>query len=678
MTRRFCKVLALCSLQMATFGQPTEALDHLNRYLNAIGTEQTARRASDVAKIQTRAEAERRQTATRKKILDLIGGLPDHPNPVPARTFSTVKADGFHIEVIAYESALKFFVTALVFVPEGKGPFPAVIETPGHGAGKSSEYNWAANFAKAGIVALAVDPLGQGERMQHWDPEIGASKLERLADHEHASLSAQLIGDHISRYFINDGMRGIDYLTQRKDVDASRIGAWGCSGGGTITAYLAALDTRIKAAASACFITSFKELFPTQGPQDAEQTIPQFTAEGLDFADWVELAAPRPYAIVSTTNDMFPYAGAQQTYDEAKRFYGLFNATDQLQWITGPGGHGNLGPISQPILDFFTKNLKADTAAKFSPQRPADQEVLIATRTGQVTLSLGSRIAEDLNREHAKSLPKLAPNRDLAKEIRSTAGMVATSKDLPKVTVNKTEQRDGFRLETVTLAMEPGMDLGAILAIPNQPGPKPAIVMMDQLPMTTTAATPEVARLAKSGKIVVVLQPRGTPIDAQNGQSTQFALGPYMAVSLRAVIVGKTLVGMRADDAIRVVNWLTARPDVDRSAITLYGKGALGMAALHAAALDPLIARVVTENTLVSYRNALEAPMHRNLSEYAIPGILKHYDVNDLISLTKAKIAAANPVDAVGQQLRIAQGQTLLGDRVKVLRRGPRDPWPIE
>jgi len=161
-------------------------------------------------------------------------------------------------------------------------------------------------------VALVVDPLGQGERMQHWDPEIGSSKIERLGEHEHASLSTLLIGDHVSRYFINDGIAAVDYLSERKDVDATHIGAFGCSGGGTITAYLAALDPRISVAASACYITSLKELFPTQGPQDAEQTLPRFAAEGLDFADWVELAAPRPYAIVSTMQDMFPFAGAQR------------------------------------------------------------------------------------------------------------------------------------------------------------------------------------------------------------------------------------------------------------------------------------------------------------------------------------------------------------------------------
>ncbi len=456
--------LLLCALSLAA--QTTPGLEQLNLYLNQIGTEQTARRAQTVAAIQTREAAEQRQTEVRQKILDLIGGLPEHPSPMPVQTFRTIQEDGFHIEVVAYEGEPKFFVTALVFVPDGPGLFPAIIETPGHGAGKQAEYAWAANFAHAGILALAVDPLGQGERMQHWDAETGASKLERLADHEHASLSSQLIGDHISRYFINDGMRGIDYLTQRPDVDANRIGAFGCSGGGTITAYLAALDNRIHAAASACFITSFKALFPTQGPQDAEQTIPHFTAEGLDFADWVELAAPRPYAIVSTTEDMFPYAGAQQTYDEAKRFYGLFGATDQLHWITGPGGHGNLGPMAPKILEFFATNLSTGRPVpEYQRYRPTDPEALIATPTGQVTLSLGSEIAESLNRQHAPALLKprtLEDPEQLRAEIRATSGMVAQAADVPAVTVTQREQREGFRLETMSFAMEPGMELGAM------------------------------------------------------------------------------------------------------------------------------------------------------------------------------------------------------------------------
>jgi cephalosporin-C deacetylase-like acetyl esterase len=672
-------VLVFVAMCAAAQAQTTPALQQLNSYLNGIGIAQAAARAQRVAAIHTRAEADQRQAEVRSKILKLIGGLPERTRPVPVKQFGTTAGDGFRIEKIAYETLPEFYVTANVFVPDsGTRPFPAIVITPGHGAGKQSEYNWGANFARAGIVALVVDPLGQGERMQHWDPEIGSSKIERLGEHEHASLSTLLIGDHVSRYFINDGIAAVDYLSERKDVDATQIGAFGCSGGGTITAYLAALDPRIGVAASACYITSLKELFPTQGPQDAEQTLPRFAAEGLDFADWVELAAPRPYAIVSTMQDMFPFAGAQQTYEEALRFYGLYGTAARLQWITGPGGHGNLGPVANQILAFFVGNLKPNEAApEFGQFRPPDADDLIATPSGQISISLNGRTVESLNRERA---PQHVIQARILAEVRQTAAIVAEPGAPPAVTVVKEEQRQGYRVRTLSLLSEPGMDLSMIQAIPDASGQKPVVVMMDEVPTDRTAAGADFARLAKSGHIVVVLQSRGTPVDAQNGQSTQFALGPYMGVNLRAIIVGKTLVGMRTDDVIRVLNWLSSRADVDRTSITLYGKAGLGIVALHATALDTRITRVMAENSLVSYRTALDAPLHRNLSEITIPGVLHHYDVSDLLeAIAPREVTLLNPADAIGQPMRLEQVRQLgYPERVRLLRRGPRDPLPIE
>ena len=127
----------------------------------------------------------------------------------------------------------------------GGGPFPAVLLTPGHEAtGKQSQYSFGANFARSGIIALAIDPLGQGERLQYFDALLRNPALTGGADgqkksiiggstgeHGEANVPAMLIGEDIARYFVNDGMRGIDYLIGRPDVDANRIGALGCSGG---------------------------------------------------------------------------------------------------------------------------------------------------------------------------------------------------------------------------------------------------------------------------------------------------------------------------------------------------------------------------------------------------------------------------------------------------------------
>ncbi len=256
----------------AAKSQTESATSQMHAYLNEIGYGMLAERAKQVAAIASRHQAISRRDDVRRRIVDLVGGIPATTGPVNAKSFDSFKEDGFTIENIAYESCPSYWVTANVYVPSGKGPFPAMIVAPGHGAGKAFQYSWAANFARAGILVLSIDPMGQGERIQHWDDELGKSKLEGSGDHEHANQTALLIGHHIARYWFADGIRGVDYLIGRPDVIADRIGTFGCSGGGTAAAYLAAMDPRIRVAAAASYITSFKELLPGNGPQDAESS----------------------------------------------------------------------------------------------------------------------------------------------------------------------------------------------------------------------------------------------------------------------------------------------------------------------------------------------------------------------------------------------------------------------
>ena len=212
---------------------------------------------------------------------------------------------------------------------------------------------------------------------------------------------------------------------------------------------------------------------------------------------------------------------------------------------------------------------------------------------------------------------------------------------------------------------------------------------MDAAPHDRTTADAEFVRLVREGRIVLAFHPRavlGEPAPNPN----QLALGPYMPLLLRAVVVGKTIVGMRVDDTIRAVDWLIARADVDRRSVVLYGTGAQGMVALHAAALDRRITEVIAEGTLVSYRMALEAGLHRNLSEVLIPGVLTRYDVPDLLlAIGPRRVSLVNPADAMGQRVRepIArealrpafEADRVLGwtDRIRIVRRGGSDPLPI-
>jgi hypothetical protein len=198
-----------------------------------------------------------------------------------------------------------------------------------------------------------------------------------------------------------------------------------------------------------------------------------------------------------------------------------------------------------------------------------------------------------------------------------------------------------------------------------------------------------VERLAQAGRLVLVLQPRATPAWAEEMKSP--LLGNYYLLSLRARLVGKTIVGMRADDIIRAVDWLAAREDVDRNRIAAYGNGAHGVALLHAAALDPRIGRVFVENTLASYRLAVERPIHRNLPEVALPGVLTRYDIGDLLlAVSPRPVVFINPANSVGVTMREQDARRELGyvfdsdrglgaaERVRLVWRGFGEPLPVE
>ena len=152
--------------QAAAKAQTESATSQMHAYLNEIGYRMLAERAKRVADIQTKEQAISRRNDVRRRVVELVGGIPATTGPVNVKLFDSFKEDGFTIENIAYESCPDYWVTANVYVPGGKGPFPAMIVAPGHGAGKSSQYAWSANFATLGILVLSIDPMGQGSLHQ--------------------------------------------------------------------------------------------------------------------------------------------------------------------------------------------------------------------------------------------------------------------------------------------------------------------------------------------------------------------------------------------------------------------------------------------------------------------------------------------------------------------------------
>src|SRR5437868_8574761 len=301
--------------------------DPLLRWMNKIAQQELQARENAIAQIRTVSDAERRKQVVREKILQILGGLPDYNGPLHARITGRIQAEGYNIEKVIFESLPGFFVTANLYRPNQPGRYPAILLQSGHTQeGKAEPQLLGANLALKGFVSLAFDPIGQGEREQTYDSQVD-HPLAGWSVNEHIQSGAQaiLIGESVARYFVWDAKRAIDYLVSRPDVDPTRLGAAGCSGGGALTTFIGALDQRLKAVVPACYPNSYRVLF--KGPYyDSEMGFPNFLFRGLDVADFVELSAPTPWLIQATEQDYFTPEGAKIVYDEAKRWFGIYGA----------------------------------------------------------------------------------------------------------------------------------------------------------------------------------------------------------------------------------------------------------------------------------------------------------------------------------------------------------------
>lgn len=671
---------------------PITGRERLITWLTERARRQTQARRQTIAALTTADDARLRQVRVHALLSEMIG-FKTTAGPVVSETTGMIHEDGFDIERVRYQSLPNYWVTANVYVPTSPGPHPAIVIQPGHGVdGKIGNYAFSANFARAGFVVLALDIVGEGERIQHFDPEIGASKVGRpTGEHSMAFEQSLPTGSHVSRYFIQDAVRGVDYLMARSDVDDQRIGAFGCSGGGTITAYLAALDARIKAAATACYSNDFDHLLApgVTGPQDSEQSIPFFLERGLDIPDWIEAAAPRPYAIVATTGDMFPIAGARAAYEEASRFYGLMGAQHQIRLIEGPGGHGALGPVASEIVAFFTDTLMEDpTKRPFASLPIGDPARLVVTTTGQLSTDPETADGETLQTlalaEADARRPVLlvgeTPSDRLARlraaivDIARTT--VAPGQAPPPAILGPVEQSDSYSLTPIAFQMavtadDPGLTVNALFAAATARGPHPTLMLLtSQPPAGLRAAGGPFETWTRAGWNVLWLEPRGA---GGTEEAKSPLTGDWTLLSLRALLVGKTPVGMRTDDTVAAINWLATRAEVDSRQIAVTGVGALGPVALHTAILDDRIDQVASDTAIISYREFVERPISLNMAEVNLPGVLTRYDLPDLIAALGDRLTLVNPVNSIGEVLTAADVSVRAPD-VAVILRGMRDP----
>ena len=269
----------LCCLPRAGAAQ-----DALLRWMDKIAQEQLQAREDAIAEIHTVADAERRKQVVRAENPRRSGRIAEYDGPLNASVTGKIQADGYVIEKVIYESLPGYYVTGNLYRPSNPGRYPAVLLQSGHTQeGKAEPQVLAANLALKGFVSLAFDPVGQGEREQTYDPQLQAPAAGwSVNEHIHAGAQARLVGEGVARYFILDAKRSSITSSAGRTWTLRGMGAAGCSGGGALTTFIGALDSRLKAVIPACFPNSYRMMFA--GRQSA---FGDDASRGISPWDWI-------------------------------------------------------------------------------------------------------------------------------------------------------------------------------------------------------------------------------------------------------------------------------------------------------------------------------------------------------------------------------------------------------
>ena len=363
----------------------------------------------------------------RARLLEIVGGLPDARTPLNARVVGTIPMDGYRIEKIVFESLPGLHVTALLYVPDGPAlARPAVLVPCGHAPDGKAFKNYqelSGQLARRGYVVLSWDPVGQGERSQFWDAARGRSRYNLVCG-EHAVLGnmACVAGTTLNRYEVWDGMRALDYLLTRPEVDGTRISVTGTSGGGLQSLWLGALDERIGVVAPSCYVTALPMRMANRifedPDSDPEQDPFRLVAAGIDHAGLLLLVYPRPVIVAAAVKDFVPIEGARKTVREVAALYSTFGKGDRIALVQGYHAH-MYSPENRraafAFLDRFNRMPARDTLDTIRILEPA---ALRCTRSGQVRVDLAGRSLPEIIREdfHAR-----APRPGIAAAYRGNA-----------------------------------------------------------------------------------------------------------------------------------------------------------------------------------------------------------------------------------------------------------------
>jgi pimeloyl-ACP methyl ester carboxylesterase len=644
----------------------TDSRNFLYNHLSGQAFELLENRREETEKINSLAGWQQRQKLLKETLMELIGPFPDK-SPLNAKIVRTADKSFLRVEHIIYESQPGFYVTSSLFIPAGlkkKSRSPVIIFCSGHSANGYRYINYQnmiLNLVKKGFMVFAFDPVGQGERIEYLDTNTGRSILGGpTKEHSYPATQAFITGSSQARYMIWDGIRAVDYLLTRTDIDPARIGITGCSGGGTQTALIAAMDERIFAAVPQCYITSFRRLFQSIGPQDGEQNIFNGILRGIDHADLLAVRAPKPALVMSTTEDMFSIQGAHETVKEVSAIYSAYGKSENFGMTEDAGPHGTTKNTREVMYAFFRKHFNNPGPAAEEKIEPLSDEELRVSPTGQISTSFGGETVFSLNLKEADRLNLLLDRSraDLDAHLVKVPGLAKRFSGYiePELIGNPVltgyVRRDGYVIGKYFIKGEGNYVIPYIFAKPDNQSNKTLLYLHPSDKSAEASAGGEIEWFVKNG--FNVLAPDLVGI-GETGPGDFKGDANFEGISFNtwyaSILVGRSIVGTRTGDVIRLVRLIQK----DTGIKEIYGLARKEMAPvlLHAAAFDNSIAGIALIEPYSSYRSVVTNRYYKpEFIHNAVPAALKAYDLPDLAaSIAPRRLLMTGITDGNGKKL---------------------------
>jgi len=570
--------------------------------------------------------------------------------PLELKETGRVKESTYIIKNIRFQTRPGIYATANLYIPHGKGPFPGVIVTHGHwpDARRSALFQSVAQvLAKSGYVAMTIDAWGTGERCTQ--PEV--------QEYHGANLGASLlnVGQSLLGMQLTDNIRAVDLLCSLAEVDATRIGATGASGGGNQTMWLAAMDERVKAAVPVVSVGTFQSYIMNSN------CVCELLPQGLTFTEEAAvlgLIAPRALKIFSAnqdTNPAFFPTEMLKSFDRAQAFFAMEGAEDKLSYERFDTGHGYWPVMRDALLGWFDFQLKGQgmgEARKAPEVVPLPAKRLATYPNGRrENAVMGTATFCQLQGAnlHKALLQELNTADDKRKALK---GIIGEMEERKLKSVEQLGEENGWR--KIALITSEGQHL-PLLWYPAKEKTK-AYRLFIHVGGKDSIPSQAIENSIKHGENIILLDLWGTGEQASaEARKIDGKLPDFHTLSRSAIWLGRTVIGEWMADLTLINTWLQQRGDVQ---VNIQAYKETAVAALLFSVwykVDELILNDCPYSCRFDDREGID---FYNMAIY-LPGILTWGDITFMAALSESKINFKHARSMSGNMLTAVKKQAL-------------------